>query len=459
MVRDLARDVKRRVVITGMGTINPLGDTLEGYYQNLIQGKSGIRRWRTLDMSNIECKIGGDLGDYDCLAALERFKDFLGAETFKKAKKIFRSTTFSAKAAVLCTLAAWQDAGLHLGAESAEYRGDKSAGYRGDKSAEYRGGLDPFRTSVIVGGHNLNSNYIHENSKRLFHDEEDMDPLSGVEGIDPNVPAVITEILGLHGPTFTIGGACASGNLALREGFRDIVTGECDAAVIAGGLFDMSPGDIQASVIINAVVVKPEFQDQPERASRPFDADRAGFVYSHGAGTLMIEELEHALARGARIHGEVLGVRANANACHLPAPAAGVQARLIRELLASTGTDPSEVDFASCHATGTPGGDLEEIRAIKEAFGAHAYRMKLNAAKSMLGHTCWASPIVETIAGLLQMKHGRLHPTINIDRLDPEVDLDVCAGGPVDHTIRCMLKNSFGFGGINSCSLIRRYEG
>jgi 3-oxoacyl-(acyl-carrier-protein) synthase len=427
--------MKRRAVITGMGTINPLGDTLEGYYQNLIAGKSGIRRWQSLDMSRIECKIGGDLGSYDCLAALERFEGVLGPDTYKKARKIFRSTTFSAKAAVLCTLGAWQDAGLSST------------------------GVDPFRVSVIVGGHNLNSNYIHDNSKRFFEDEESMDPLSGVEGIDPNVPAVITELLGLHGPAFTIGGACASGNLALREGFRDIMSGESDAAVIAGGLFDMSPGDIQASVIINAVVVKPEYQDHPEKASRPFDADRAGFVYSHGAGTLMLEELEHARARGARIHGEVLGVRANANACHLPAPAAGIQARLMRELLASTGTDPTEVDFASCHATGTPGGDLEEIRAIKEAFGTHAYRMKLNAAKSMLGHTCWASPIVETIAGLLQMKHGRLHPTINIDRLDPEVDLDVCAKGPVDHEIRCMLKNSFGFGGINACSLIRRYEG
>jgi len=427
--------MKRRVVITGMGTINPLGDTLEGYYDNLIKGTSGIKRWRSLDMSNIECKIGGDLGDYDCGAALSRYEEALGPQTFKKAKKIFRSTTFSAKASVLCTLAAWEDAGL------------------------FRSGADPYRVSVIVGGHNLNSNYIHENSKKFLDDEESVDPLSGVEAIDPNVPALITEVLGLHGPTFTIGGACASGNLALREGFRDIQAGESDAAVIAGGLFDMSPGDIQASVIINAVVVKPEYQDQPEKASRPFDSSRAGFVYSHGAGTLMLEALEHALARGARIHGEVLGVRANANACHLPAPAAEVQGRLIRELLAATGTGPDDVDYASCHATGTPGGDLEEIQAIKMAFGNHAYKMKLNAAKSMLGHTCWASPIVETIAGLMEMKHGRLHPTINIDRQDPRVDLDVCASGPVEHQIRYMLKNSFGFGGINACSLIRRYEG
>ncbi|HUI69070.1 MAG TPA: beta-ketoacyl-[acyl-carrier-protein] synthase family protein [Spirochaetia bacterium] len=427
--------MKRRVVITGMGTINPLGDTLDGYYDNLIKGASGVRRWRSLDMSNIECKIGGDLGDYDCAAALGRYEELLGPQTFKKAKKIFRTTTFSAKASVLCTLAAWNDADL------------------------FRTTTDPYRTSVIVGGHNLNSNYIHENSKRFLHDEESVDPLSGVEAIDPNVPALLTEVLGLHGPTLTVGGACASGNLALREGLRDIQTGEADAAVIAGGLFDMSPGDIQASVIINAVVVKPEYQDQPEKASRPFDSSRAGFVYSHGAGTLMIEDLDRALARGAHIYGEVLGVRANANACHLPAPSAEVQGRLIGELLAATGTDPTEVDYASCHATGTPGGDLEEIQAIKKAFGDHAYRMKLNAAKSMLGHTCWASPIVETIAGLLEMQHGRLHPTINVDRQDPHIDLDVCANTAMDHYIRYMLKNSFGFGGINACSLIRRYEG
>jgi 3-oxoacyl-(acyl-carrier-protein) synthase len=427
--------MKRRVVITGMGTINPLGDSLEVYYQNLLKGVSGIRRWHSLDMTNIECKIGGDLGDYDCMGALGRYEESLGPVSYKKVRKLFRSTTFSAKASVLCTLAAWQDASL------------------------FKSGVDPFRTSVIVGGHNLNSNYIHENSKRFLEDEESMDPLSGVEAIDPNVPALITEVLGLHGPTFTIGGACASGNLALREGVRDIQSGESDAAVIAGGLFDMSPGDIQASVIINAVVVKPEYQDQPEKASRPFDASRAGFVYSHGAGTLILEDLDDARARGAQIYGEVLGVRANANACHLPAPAAGIQGRLIGELLAATGTKPTEVDYASCHATGTQGGDLEEINAIKLAFGDHAYKMKLNAAKSMLGHTCWASPIVETIAGLLEMKHGRLHPTINIDHQDPRVDLDVCAAGPVEHRIRYMLKNSFGFGGINACSLIRRYEG
>ncbi len=435
--------MKRRAVITGMGTINPLGDTLEGYYQNLIAGKSGIRRWKSLDMSKIECKIGGDLGDYDCLAALERFKDVLGPDTFKKAKKMFRSTTFSAKMSILCTLAAWQDAGLSLSQDSADRRA-----------------VDPYRTSVIVGGHNLNSNYIHENSKRFLEDVEYLDPLSGVEGIDPNVPAVITEILGLHGPTFTIGGACASGNLALREGFRDIMSGESDTAVIAGGLFDMSPGDIQASVIINAVVVKPEYQDHPEKASRPFDADRAGFVYSHGAGTLMLEELEHALAprrpdsrRSPRREGQcqrLSPARPRRRGPGAPDPRAA-RVHGYRPVGGGLRQLPRHG-----HARRGPGGDQGHQGGLRRArLPDEAERRQVHAGAHLLG-----------------VPHRGDHRRAPPDEARPAPSHDqhrppgprrwistCCANGPVEHRIRCMLKNSFGFGGINACSLIRRYEG
>ena len=426
--------MKKRVVITGMGTINPLGDTLDEYYNNLIEGKSGVKKWESLDMSLVECKIGGDLGNYDCIAGLDRFKENISEGHYKKIRKLFRSATFSAKTAMLCALYAYRDARL-LGEET-----------------------DTFRTSVIVAGHNLNSNYIFKNTVQFLEEPEFIDPLSGVEAIDPNVPATITEVLGLHGPAFTIGAACASGNLALREGFRDIITGECDRSVVTGALFDMSVADIQASVIINAVVIKPEFQEMPEKASRPFDARRAGFVYSHGAGTLILEEHDSARKRGAQIYGELLGVKANSNACHLPSPAGKIQGRLIGDLLKAVNLSLESIDYVNCHATGTPVGDVEEIEAIKTAFGGHAYKLKLNAPKSMLGHTCWAAPIVETIGGLLQMQNDRLHPTINIDELDPKVDLDVCANKAVEHRINYMLKNSFGFGGLNACSIIKRYE-
>jgi 3-oxoacyl-(acyl-carrier-protein) synthase len=425
--------MNRRVVITGMGTINPLGDNLEDYYNNLIAGKSGIKKFTSIDLSNVECKIGGDLGDYDAMAAVEKFKEDLG-DDFKRVKKLIKSTTFSAKMTALASIAAYKDAGL------------------------FDVDVDPYKANVIVAGHNLNSNYIYNNGLQFQTEPAWTDPLGGVDAPDPNVAGVTSEVLNLKGPMFTIGGACASGNLALRSGCRDIISGESDISVIAGAPFDVSPTDIHASVFINAVVVKPYYQENPEFASRPFDGERCGFLYSHGAGTLILEELESAKARGAYIYGEVLAVKAGANACHLPLPGAEEQVRVMKEVMRMADVKPEDIDYINCHATGTPKGDLQEILAIKGAFGDHAKNLKLNAPKSMLGHTCWASPIIETIGGLLQMKYGRLHPTINIDTSDPEIDLDICANKPVDHQIKYMLKNSFGFGGVNCVSLIKRFE-
>ena len=424
----------KRVVITGMSTINPLGDTLKSYYSNLIAGVSGIMVWSSLDLTQVECKIGGDLGDYDCKAALARLQEKIPAAQFKKTAKLFKTATFSNKLSMLCALQAYTDANL------------------------FGNGDDPFRTSVLVAGHNFNSKYITKNIEQFKAEPLFIDPLMGVEGLDPNIAASISEILGLRGPTFTLGAACASGNIALRDGFRDILTGECDRSIVSGAAFDMTAADIHAMAFLDSVVVKPEYQKNPQAASRPFDTKRCGFVPSHGAGTLVLEELSSAKERGARIYAEVLGVKANANANHLPAPSAESQVWLIRELLAATGVAPTQIDYINCHATGTPLGDVEEIRAIKEAFGAHAYHLKLNAPKSMLGHVCWSAPIVETVGAILQMNHGMLHPSINIDELAPEVDLDVCASGAKACTINYMVKNSFGFGGLNCCSLLKKYE-
>jgi len=424
----------RRVVITGMGTVNPLGDTLEDFYKNLMSGKSGIRRWTSIDLSKVECKIGGDMGDYDAISVLARFKDALGVDRYKNIRKLFLRTTFSARIGMLTALDAWLDADLAIGDG------------------------DPYQTSVLVAGHNLNSNYIFELIKQYLDEPEYIEAMAGVEAIDSNIPGIIAEVLELKGPSFSLGGACASGNLALRDGFRDIVSGDCTRSVVCGPPFDVSPADILASTIINAVVIKPKYQNIPEEASRPFDVDRCGFLYSHGSATLILESLDSALEREAHIYGELLGVSAGANANHLPMPGVEDQQRVMNELLKGSNVRPSEVDYVNCHATGTPAGDLQEIRAIKNVFGENAGNLKINAPKSMLGHTCWASPLVETVGGLLQMKYGKLHPTINIRTLDPEIDLDVVLE-PCVFQIDLMLKNSFGFGGINSCSLIRRYEG
>jgi 3-oxoacyl-(acyl-carrier-protein) synthase len=423
----------RRVVVTGMATINPLGDTLQGYYNNLVKGVSGIKKWTSLNMTGIECTVGGDLGDYNFTAALERLKNTIPGTVFQKTRKLFRTCTFSNKMSTLCALNAYADARL-FGSDS-----------------------DPFRTSVALAGHNINSRYITKNTRLFDKDHDSIDPLFGVEGLDQNIAATISEVLSVQGPVCTVGAACASGNYALRSGFRDIVAGECDCAVVAGAPFDMCEADIQAMVFLNSTVIRPEFQDKPEKASRPYDVKRCGFVPSHGAGAVILEELQSARNRSARIYVELINVRGNADGCHLPSPSSQSQARLIADLLTSSGVDPRQVDYVNCHATSTPLGDIEELAAIKMAFGDHARALKLNAPKSMLGHTCWAAPIVETIGGILQMNHGVLHPSINIDELDPAVDLDVCANRAREASVTYMLKNSFGFGGLNCCSLFRKY--
>jgi len=428
-------DGKKRVVITGMDTINPLGDTLESYYDNLIAGNSGVKVWESLDVSNLDCKLGGDLGDYDCKAALENLRDVLDEGLHKKLRKLFRTMTFPNKSATLTALKAWHMAGL------------------------FDADLDPYRISVMLAGHNINSKYILQQCLQFLEEPSWIDPLYGIEALDPNIPGTICEVLGVKGPAYNVGAACASGNIALRDGYRDIVSGECDISVVSGAIWDMNESDMNAMGFLDALVVDPYFQDKPKQASRPFDTKRSGFIPSHGAGTIIIESLESALKRGVKIHAEVLAVAANSNANHLPAPSDEAQSQLMSNLLRMADVKPEEVDYVNCHATGTPLGDLKELSAIKNTFGDHAYKLKLNAPKSMLGHTCWASPIVETIGGILQMQHGKLHGTINIDELDPEVDLDVCAGGSQDYPVNIMLKNSFGFGGLNSCSLIKKYEG
>lgn len=425
---------KKRIVITGMDTINPLGDSLDEFYKNLMAGKSGIKRWESIDLEGIPCQIGGDLGDYDFKKVLEDLREKLDPAIHKKLRKLFRNMTIANKSATITAINAYLDAGLF------------------DEE------LDPHRISVMFGGHNVNTNYTYLQTKVFEDSPEWLDPLYGVECVDPNIPGTISEVLGTHGAAYTLGAACASGNIALRDGFRDILTGECDISVISGGFWDISRFDMFAMGNIDSLVTNPEFQHKPTKASRPFDTKRCGFVPSHGAGTLIIEDLEHAKKRGAKIHAEVLWVGANSNANHLPAPSAEIQAHLMKAIVDKAGIKIEDVDFVSCHATGTPLGDLKELTAVKLAFGDHAYDIKLNAPKSMLGHTTWVAPIVETIAGILQMKNNRLHQTINIDELAPEVDLDVCKDGPVDYEAKIMLKNSFGFGGLNCCSLIKKYS-
>jgi 3-oxoacyl-(acyl-carrier-protein) synthase len=423
---------RRRVVVTGMGINTPIGDSLDTFYQNLIAGKSAITRWRFFENSRVYSKVGGDLSGYDKKAKLQSLRTRLPEEVFGRLNKNLKKAPFSTSLALLTSADAWLNAGLPFD-------------------------LEPTRQAVIVGGHNINENYLLKNHDTFLEEPDYVDSLAPLLLLDTDHAASIGEMLGSQGALYTTGGACASTNIALRCAIDEIRHHEHDIVVLSGPPLDFSPMGLHAMALMGAITFQ-SFNDDPARASRPFDVKREGFVPSHGTGTLILEELEHAKARGARIYAEVLSCVAVSDGCHLPTPSQEGQARVMSRLLKVSGVHASQVDFISAHATSTPLGDVSEIGAIKQVFGEHAYRLKLNAPKSMLGHTCWAAPVVETVAALLQMQGGQLHPSINVEQRDPAIDLDVCANVAVKHNVEIMMKNSFGFGGITCCALWKRYS-
>lgn len=420
-----------RIVITGMSVNTPLGDTLAGFEEALFAGRSAITRWRGVDTSRILTKVGGDLTAYDTsMAASIRTRGDEGLA--RRLRSLMKRIPWNIKISALLALDALTD-----------------AGFAAVPAAD--------RFAAIVAGHNLSTGYSYSNFVQFLEEPDFIAPLGGLHGLDTTHAGMVSELLGIRGPTYTVGAACASGNVALRSAIDEIRCHDIDAVLVLGAVMDFSPVELHSMALMGAVSYQ-SFNDEPERASRPFDVRREGFVPAQGGAALIVESLAHARARGARIYAEILCVAASSDANHQTQPSEEGQAALMARALREANVAPEQIDYVSAHATSTPVGDLAEIRAIKRVFGKHAYALKVNATKSMLGHTCWAAPTVETVATILQMRSGRLHPSINIDEIDPEVDLDVCAGRIVECRVQHALKNSFGFGGINCVSILKAFD-
>ncbi len=426
--------LKKRVVITGMSINTPIGDTLDGFIENLLAGKSALRNWKTLDSSKIYSKVGGDLGDYDINAKIDTYKGKIPEAIFNRLEKLGKKSPWAVAVSLQTAVEAFKDAGY---LEQIK---------------------DGNNIATIVAGHNLTQRYTFENHEAFNEDPDYVEGLFALYGLDTHYVGSVTDILQLHGPAYTVGAACASGNVAMRCAVDEIQIHDVNVAAVVAPILDYSQLDMQGMAILGAISYK-SFNDTPEKASRPYDTKREGFVPTHGAAVLIVEELEHAKARGAKIYAEILGVESSSDGNHLPQPSRIGQARLMNRLLKNCNVKPEEVDYISAHATSTPLGDLTELRSIKDVFGDHVYKLKINAPKSMLGHTCWSAATVETVAAVLQMNRGELHPSINIDELDPEVDVDVCRNKRTKHNVNILLKNSFGFGGLNSISLIKKWTG
>ncbi|MEF3306073.1 beta-ketoacyl-ACP synthase II [Paenibacillus sp. GYB003] len=411
----------KRVVITGMGVITPIGQNVEAFWDALTAGRSGISAIDAFDVSAYKTKIAGIVKHFDPEAAIGR----------KEARRMDRFCQF----AVAAAKQALDDAAL--GAAS----------------------VDPERIGVYIGSGVGGIQTMLDNYRTLLERGPGRVSPTLVPMMIANMAAAQVSILnGFKGPVLAPVTACAASNNAIGEAFKLIQRGGADA-VVAGGA-EATIVDLSLAGFINAGAMST-WSGEPEKASRPFDKERDGFVAAEGAGIVVLESLEHAVRRGARIHAEIVGYGVSADAYHMVAsdPEGDGAYRAMREALADAGLSPDDVDAINAHATGTEIGDVSETKAIKRLFGPKAYEIPISANKSAIGHLLGAAGGVEAVALVKTIQDGIVPPTINLHHPDPECDLDYVPNEARSARVDVGLSSSFGFGGHNAVIALRKYGG
>jgi 3-oxoacyl-[acyl-carrier-protein] synthase II len=409
----------RRVVITGLGTVNPLAKDVRRYWDGLCNGRSGIGPIELFDASAFKVRFGGEVKGFDPENVLDP----------KMARRMDRFSQF----AVTAALEALQDSDVDMEKE------------------------DPYRWGVTLGCGIGGLATFEEGHGRLLEAGPGRLSPFVIPRMMPNAgPANIAIHLGLRGPSWAVASACSSSGDAIGAACRAIRCGDADAMLAGGAEAALTPIGLGGFVAARSLSLR---NHDPRAASRPFDRDRDGFVLSEGAGVVVLESLEHARARRATIHAELLGYGSTNDAYSItaPHPDGDGAARAIELALADARMDRSEVDYINAHATSTPLGDLAEVRAIKHVFGHRACRIAVSSTKSMTGHLCAASGAIEFIAITLAVRDWVVPPTINYETPDPACDLDFVPNIARDQRINRALSTSFGFGGHNSCVAVGKY--
>lgn len=413
---------KRRVVITGMGMLSPVGNDVSTSWNAVCAGRSGIGQIDRFDASEYGTRIGGAVKDLD-------IEPWLSS---KEARKL--------------------DAFIHYGLIAAQQAVDDSGLEQFDK-------LDKERVGIAIGSGIGGLEYIEKNIIQMEK--------AGPRKVSPFfVPASVINMIsgnaairfGYKGPNIAIVTACTTGTHNIGYAARTIAYGDADVMLAGGAEMATTRSGIAAFSSARALSTR---NDEPEKASRPWDKERDGFVLSDGAGVVVLEELEHAKARGATIYGEVVGFGMSDDAHHITAPPADGDgaARSMANALRDAGLKPEEVDYINAHGTSTLVGDVAEVAAVKSVFGGHAQKLAMSSTKSMTGHLLGAAGAVEAIFSVLALREGILPPTINLDNPDEGCDLDFVANQSRKSDARVALSNSFGFGGTNGTLIFRRYEG
>ncbi len=412
---------QRRVVVTGMGAVTPLGLTVQGFWDALLAGISGIGPMTLCDPTDYPCQIAGEVDDFD-------------PADFMPAREARRMARFS-QLAVVAALQAVTHSGLDISQE------------------------DPYRVGVLLGNGNGGFPTLEENCRILAtRGGMRMSPFF-FPMVLPNMAAAnVSHYVGAQGYNSTSTTACAASNNAIGEALQTIRRGGADVMVTGGTEAGISQLGLAGFAVMRALSTR---NDEPLRASRPFDAERDGFVPAEGAGVLVLEELERARKRGANILCELSGFGATSDAGHLvqPQETGASAARAMSDALADAGLAVDEVDYINAHGTSTPINDAVETTAIKRLFGDRAYQIPVSSTKSMIGHSLGASGSLEAVACVSTILDQKIHPTVNYEWPDPECDLDYVPNTARSSRVDVVLSNAFGFGGQNACLVFNRYRG
>ncbi|MDX5335364.1 MAG: beta-ketoacyl-ACP synthase II [Marinobacter sp.] len=412
---------KRRVVVTGMGMLSPVGNDVQSSWEAIRAGRSGIGLIDRFDATDYGTRIGGAIKDLD-------IEPYLSS---KEARKL--------------------DAFIHYGLIAAQQAVD-------DSGLEQFGDLDKERVGIAIGSGIGGLEYIEKNVIQMEK--------SGPRKVSPFfVPASVINMIsgnaairfGYKGPNIAIVTACTTGTHNIGYAARTIAYGDADVMLAGGSEMATTRSGVAAFSSARALSTR---NDEPEKASRPWDKGRDGFVLSDGAGVVVLEELEHARARGATIYGEVIGFGMSDDAHHITAPPASGEGagRSMVNAIRDAGLQPEQVDYINAHGTSTQVGDVAEVAAVKAVFGAHAHKLAMSSTKSMTGHLLGAAGAVEAIFSILAVRDGVLPPTINLDEPDEGCDLDLVPHKSRKADVRIALSNSFGFGGTNGTLIVSRYE-
>ena len=413
------KHLKHRVVVTGMGIVTSLGSDLETFWNNLVAGKSGVSRIESFDVSEYPTQIAAEIKDFNPEDYIDR----------KEARRMDRFVQFAVAAGKMAV----QDAGLELGVN-----------------------VDPERVGVIVGsGIGGLGTWEEQHSILLEKGPKRVSPFFIPMMIANMASGQISMSIGAKGPNTTAVTACATGTHSIGDSFKLIQRGDADAMICGGAEATIRPTGLAGFCSMRAMSTR---NDEPEKASRPFDAERDGFVMGEGSGVLVLESLEHAVKRGARIYAEVIGYGMSGDAYHITDPDPDGAARCMQRALKDAGIKPEAIDYINAHGTSTPVGDRSETLAIKKAFGDHAYKLAVSSTKSMTGHLLGAAGGIESVILALTLKNGVIAPTINLENRDPECDLDYVPNAARKSDVKMALSNSFGFGGHNATIVMRKYE-